>query len=76
MSIKTAVEALGWELVEAIQGAYADEAVVISKRPSSPFGEDRVYVTHKYFAGNDALHSGHYDLTLEQAVKSMKERCY
>lgn len=74
MSIKSAVEANGWTLVEAMQGAHAGESVVISKRPSSPFGEDRVYVTHKYYAGNDGLHYGHYDLTLAQAVESMQER--
>jgi len=76
MSIKTAVERNGWELVEATQTSVAGEAIVISRRPRSPFGDDRVYVTHKYFAGNDALHSGHYDLTLEQAVESMNARSY
>ena len=75
MSIKTAVERNGWELVAAMQTSETGTYVVMSKRPRSPFGDDHLYVTHKYYSANDGLHSGHYDLTLEQAAKSMKERC-
>ena len=76
MSIKTAVEANGWTLVEAMQCSAPGEFVVISKRPSSPFGEDRVYVTHKYYEVNGGLHHGHYDMTLAEAVESMEKRSY
>jgi hypothetical protein len=75
MSVQKAVEANGWELVGIIQGALEGETVVMSKRSSSPFGQDRVYVTHKHYANRDSLNYGHYDMTLEEAVASMTERC-
>jgi hypothetical protein len=74
MSVQTAVEANGWTLVDTTPGRYADETVVISKRSHSPFGDERVYVTHKYHAASDSLNYGHYDLTLMEAVESMQER--
>jgi aryl-phospho-beta-D-glucosidase BglC (GH1 family) len=74
MSILTAVQKNGWELVEAMQTSETGTYVVISKRPSSPFGNDHLYVTHKYYSANDGLHHGHYDMTLAQAVESMNAR--
>tara|TARA_R110000823_G_scaffold276723_1_gene395319 strand:+ start:1605 stop:1976 length:372 start_codon:yes stop_codon:yes gene_type:complete len=78
--IRATVEALGWFpwLIDA------DNDLVIARRDCAPF-EDRQYSTHRVLtaefgrSGNVELHqfalvSGHYDLTMIQAMDSIAER--
>ena len=47
--------------------------IVAYRRPFSPFGENRRYVTHMEFQDGDCL-SGHYDLTFDDAIADAVER--
>ena len=78
--IRATVEALGWFpwLVDA------ENDLVIARRDSAPF-DDRQYSTHRVLTaefgrtGNIELHkfalvSGHYDLTMIEAMDSIEDR--
>ena len=69
------------DLVEKNIGQFIDakevrpgEFVILAKREYSPCGEGFEYSTHKYYKESQFLYHGHYDLTLEDAIKDMQNR--
>ena len=64
------VTSKGWRLLD-----FTDTHVLIERDSSScVFGNDNRFATLGWDTNSDHLFWGHYDLTLEEAVQSLKER--
>jgi hypothetical protein len=62
------VDQNGWRLLD-----YTSTHVLV-ERDHSPTGQDQRFATLGWDTNSDHLFWGHYDLTLEEAVQSLKER--
>ncbi|MCA1571182.1 MAG: hypothetical protein LC798_12865 [Chloroflexi bacterium] len=72
----------GWELIGAIRthpggNGYVPHGVALVKRDHSPFGGGREFATAGWYVradGSAGFESGHYDLTLADALADFNER--
>ena len=62
------VTSKGWRLLDST------DTHVLVERDYSPTGHNQRFATLGWDTNSDHLFWGHYDLTLEEAVQSLKER--
>jgi hypothetical protein len=62
------VSSQGWRLLDS------SDSHVLVERDNCPTGHDQRFATLGWDVNSDHLFWGHYDMTLAEAVKSLKER--